>query len=609
MLIEVMISALLVGMIAVATFTGFDTANRLTVDQRRHSEAAIIASESQEQLRSDPATALDTLETAARTYTVERSGTKFNVSQEAKPLSPTGTGGCSLEGEGESGANIEITTSVSWNALERAKRPAVKQSSLISPPVGSALEVDVSNEGTPRIPSRGVTAIAKFTPSGSATLASAEGTTGENGCVVLSGLATTLAEVEIQKKPGFVTMEDQQKYPGPKEISIAPNVTTHYSVAYAEGGRIAAQFTYEGKTEWEQKAGEKIPVKGNTFVVSNESIPNNPKWQTGAQEFTFKPVGEEENYEAVTTTNATTAHTATTVGYTNGDLFPFSTVWSANAGDCPKNGNYTGAHSTSEPIVKSGEASTANVPLSIVKLTVYSGAYGTSTVESTPAKASLTDNECEGVELPNNAFAASLVHTQETTSLGHLQDPFQPFGKETLCVLDASAKRRYKSTFTNSTAAGTERKLYFGVLSKSEREAAEAPAITKVTGEISTLEGQKTTVAGEESAQKTIKTNREATEASERATWLAEEKSKGKPTKAQREAKEATQTTNRKTAEAAEKPKWEKWAKETTELTEKIATLKTTLTNLLTAQTTHAKEEKEVEEKTGFTVEGGQTTC
>src|SRR5579884_1963535 len=71
LLIEVMMSALLVALIVTATFNGFDVASRVTIDQRRHSEAELLASESQEQLRSDPATALDVLETSPHSYTRE----------------------------------------------------------------------------------------------------------------------------------------------------------------------------------------------------------------------------------------------------------------------------------------------------------------------------------------------------------------------------------------------------------------------------------------------------------------------------------------------------------------------------------------------------------
>src|SRR5271165_6538171 len=61
LLIEVMISALLVALVVVATFNGFDLVNRTDANQRDRSEAYLLAAESQEQLRSEPASALETL--------------------------------------------------------------------------------------------------------------------------------------------------------------------------------------------------------------------------------------------------------------------------------------------------------------------------------------------------------------------------------------------------------------------------------------------------------------------------------------------------------------------------------------------------------------------
>src|SRR5271170_8137621 len=65
MLLEVLITAFLVGLIVVGTFTGFSVANSTSGDQRRHDEAAVLAAESQEQLRSDPANSLDAIQNTA----------------------------------------------------------------------------------------------------------------------------------------------------------------------------------------------------------------------------------------------------------------------------------------------------------------------------------------------------------------------------------------------------------------------------------------------------------------------------------------------------------------------------------------------------------------
>src|SRR5262249_40546031 len=54
LLVEVLMSAFLVALIVVSALTGFTAVNHATAEERRHNQAAQLASESQEQLRSDP---------------------------------------------------------------------------------------------------------------------------------------------------------------------------------------------------------------------------------------------------------------------------------------------------------------------------------------------------------------------------------------------------------------------------------------------------------------------------------------------------------------------------------------------------------------------------
>ncbi len=213
LLIEVMMSALLVGLIVVSTFTGFDVATRISADQRHHDQAVLLAAQSQDQLRSDPATALDALETNPHKYTVEVGGTKYTVTQEAKPVGTSGGTGCNTSETGSQVANVQITSSVTYPQLEKAGRPVVKASGIVTPPIGSAIEVDVTDGGSPEKGVAGITAIAKFTPVEAAAIAQAEGTTGSAGCVVLGGLPATTATVEIAEKTGFVTTERHPQVP------------------------------------------------------------------------------------------------------------------------------------------------------------------------------------------------------------------------------------------------------------------------------------------------------------------------------------------------------------------------------------------------------------
>ncbi len=162
----------------------------------------------------------------------------------------------------------------------------------MTPPTGSAIEVDVLN-GKSGVSN--VTAKATFIPVESGSYNTVEGVTSSTGCVVLTGLQTTSATVEIVEKTGYVTPSGALKVPN-KELSVAPNMTTHDEVQYAEAGRIAADFTYEGETSWEGHE-----VKGDTFVAFNGKMEVPPEYEIGS---TGSPIceGSEELYKLPTST-------------------------------------------------------------------------------------------------------------------------------------------------------------------------------------------------------------------------------------------------------------------------------------------------------------------
>jgi len=203
------------------------------------------------------------------------------------------------------------------------------------------------------------------------------------------------------------------------------------------------------------------------------------------------------------------------------------------------------------------------VPLSLLTLNVYTGIQTKSVgLASSEYEATITDTECEGEASPNNSTGKDVLHTQNTTTTGHLFNPYQPFGAAKLCVYNKAAKKTYTVSYTNSTAAGSTKNVYIGEPSEAERSATKTAA---------------------EGVEKTTKTNRETTEANERTEW--NNKFKEKPPKitlAEKEAKEKTQKTNRETAEANEKA------------------------------TKTARETKEAEELPGSkedTIESGKTSC
>jgi hypothetical protein len=452
-LIEVVISALLTGLIVVAVLTGFNETNKVSQDERAHDQASVLAAQSQEQLRSDPATTLDALETSPHSYTQTVGGTTYTITQSAKFVNGVeGTVGCTNT-KSEEGKYVAVTSSVTWHLLEVTKRAPVTQSSIITPPDGSGLEVDVNNGATPAVGVRGVTVFS----------GGVETTTSEAGCVIYGGIPATTASIEAYKL-GYVTPGGERKVIA-KEIAIAPNITTHHEITLAEGGAITADFKRKNGSVTET-------AKGDTFVAYNSEMHIAPEYEVGSTKFTFN---SEDEYEPVTgTTTGTRAENYATEAttaikapyYPSGDLFPFTkSVWTVYAGDCTLNNPSRDGITPGSRVVTAGNNVSVTVPTSYVTLNVYQGKTGT-VKETTQQEIKITNVSCTTQtpqQFPVNAletkYAEHYIHRQNTNTEGHLEVPFQPFGEFSLCLAyNKGAEHRTYTTvanYKNTSEAGT----------------------------------------------------------------------------------------------------------------------------------------------------------
>jgi Tfp pilus assembly protein PilV len=466
-LIEVMVSALLVGFIAIATFNGFDVVNRATADQRFHDQAAVLAAQSQEQLRSDPASTLDELQNEPHTYTQTLGKERFTITENAIPINEAKqSAGCSaISSEpniNNNGDYIRITSSVVWAQLLAAKRPAVSQSSIITPPDGSGLELDATNGAVPEQPVPGVTAVVAE-PSAKT---EAEAVTGENGCVVFGAIPATKVNVEAHKL-GDVTPSGAFKAVA-NEVLITPNRTTRDHVIFARGGAITAEFTYQGKVIYNEKQ-----VTGDTFVVSNGGMKVPPEFILGSTQLAYNGEGLYEAQTGVYKTEATTPINPT--DYPTGDLFPFESSWAVYAGDCAAD-----KLESVSALVEPGVTTKVKVPLSFVNLSVYEGTFAKAKelVKAGEYEVKITNTGCAASSVPNNASALNLAHKQ-LFKTGQLQAPFQPFGEFKLCLYNNASKRTYSVNYTNKTVAGSSPTIYL------EQKTGE-----KESKEVTVLEGQ-----------------------------------------------------------------------------------------------------------------------
>lgn len=459
MLIEVMISAMLVALIAVATFDGFSVTQRATGDERAHAQATVIAQQDEERMRGMTATQLGQLGTGS-THTVAENGvcieqvsgvwryytgattsfceksaaysgtytgTVFTISSSAQYVTAAKES-FTCETSGGTADYIQTTSSVKWSAL--GSRPAVTQSSLVSLPSGSGLEVKVKNQNEEPVSGATVTATgttSQITPS--------------SGCVIFGELAEKTVSTSASKS-SWVNKSGKTPPAEPVTLSSTSLVTKEFTIA--EPGTIAASFTT-------QESGKEVAAQGDTFVALQTGIPT-PDIFVGGTAGTYKSSGE-----------LTGLFPFVTPGKPSGTPNPYTVF----AGDCEANNPAT--------VTESGEKlkdSTAQVephgvtsvkieapPLSV---TVYEGTKSVPGERlKTAISAMIINTECSSASAQNYA-KVPYEHNVTFTSNGELATAsrYQPYAKKLeFCVVAKIGTEYYKykspAPFENKVKAGT----------------------------------------------------------------------------------------------------------------------------------------------------------
>jgi type II secretory pathway pseudopilin PulG len=638
LLIEVMMSALIVGLMVVATFTGFEGLTHKSAEQRAVDEAAVLAAQSQQQLRSDPASVLLAFKEGKNTYTATAAGTTFTIVQKASFGNGSAQTGCAAtETTKGQGTYILISSTVSWHRM--VVKP-VEESSLITPPIGSALDVEASNGETP---TSGVPVVIKYVPAGSTSTSSLEGTTGPNGCVLFAGIPSTEAKVEVRETSGIVNRHGTQSWPT-EAVTLAPNVLTHHALKLAHAGSVTAEFTYENATKDTHKnnAGTgnvEETVTGDTFVVYNSEMEQPPNFEEGSttnpEPFTgtlFEIIPGEPGAYKQTASSPTEP-----IKYPQGNLFPFPSPknWTAWAGDCIENKpeTFDAAVKAEAKTVPPGAPATIKVPTTYVMLYVYSksqaeikamakkGEATWPSLETAQAKlVTITDKKCSGIS-PDNETPVKDEHTQYTTTGGewggHLSAPFQPFGEYELCLAGENNRvYKPKEAYVNKKPGEpVTLNIYLNELSQSEKQAIRKEkenevhnarlakeAETKTAREAS----EAVTRTKREAGETETKTNRVASEAATKEKRLAteaataKEREKQEATEKETKTKEEATKKERETKETSERNKWkeEETAKKITKK-ERETKEATQTTNRKAAEATEktSREKRESEEK------------
>jgi Tfp pilus assembly protein PilV len=403
-LIEVLISALLVGLIVVGTFSGLNSSNRSTSIDRARSQADALAEQNEEQLHSLSVTALAKLELTPETKTIKQNGTEYVVTSNAKyVIDNTATTSCSSTAL--SAEYIQTTSTVYSKSAFGATKPVI-ETGIVSPPPDTSLIVEVTNQAAEAVPGMEV----QVTGPQSATTV-----TNTNGCAILA------------LKPGEYEINVHlTSYVDPNWFTESKNDTSAYPLHIY----LPAQTT----TKKEYRFAKAAELKPLTFKYLNPT--NGKEEEDKALNATLENTGMAPTTRLVqkegSATYLSTIHTEKIV-------YPFKTAYTVYAGSCPANRPPVEKERTTVPFTPENITGAKLVLPSLI-VDVWEG------TEKIPGKLisskpeiflSDTDEGCE------STYHQPETIEKQTEKGGALKYPGQPWGTYTVCVNVA-----YKNTKT-----------------------------------------------------------------------------------------------------------------------------------------------------------------
>lgn len=419
-IIEVIVTALVVVTVMLATFGALDSAGRATADQRHHAESYAVAQKDQARLRSLQISQLSGLD---ETNTVQAGGAEYTVHSTGQFVNDT-TGTASCDEGTNTSDYISITSEVTWPSIGERDPTVIK--SIVAPPAGSlsedtgALAVvvrDGSGTGIEGIP---------LTGSGAGSFS---GATGETGCILFTDLPEGNYTLTPSTASGVVDADGDP--PAPISTSVVGQSTNTVVLRYDVPGSINVSFTT-------RISGSVQATTQDTIVVFNTGM---------SEAATYGTVGTR-----VTTIAATS-------------LFPFSSPDAVYAGSCAENNpnpddlpNPPAAPALADVNVVSNQAAAATIQLPALDLTVRTGnSAGNPGSVLNGAAVRITDTQCE-------VGGTNVTRNYTTNASGKLSTPGMPYGIYDICAYRASTNRKNILTAVpvQTTATDTVRTIYLG---------------------------------------------------------------------------------------------------------------------------------------------------
>lgn len=414
-LIEVLVSALMVALIASATAFALMSTSHASGDQRFRSQADGIASQDQERLRGLSDAQLNGLN-QTRTQTVN--GAPFSVISSATYLDTTGTSTCTSS----SVAYYKITSTVSWAENFKAAgntNTSLYVESVLSRQVSGGLLMQVKDQTAAWLPGVSISAVGPDSQTGS---------TDNNGCVLFAGL-TPGGYVATMTDAGYVDPNGNSSPTATATVTgTGVQAPSSLPIYMGQAGSVAGSFT----TSTTGNLGE---ADGLSWLGSGTT-----------------PSGMSGGFQTAPTVDPALPLTAVTTGA----LFPFYrsvgtvgygsnyVVWGGRcAGQQPPSGSYTSA--TVSP-------GATGVTASVQQPLLYLGSVKQSSAQVKPldVKLSYTGGGC------TDAWPATVTTATTMPTTGWLLysgQPYAPAGTLTVCADYKNGSSYYKGSVTTANTS------------------------------------------------------------------------------------------------------------------------------------------------------------
>ena len=420
-LVEVLVSALIVALIATAVALSLMAGADTDADQRYRSQAAELAQQDQERLKGLSALQLtDLAPPNQETRTVTLNGIPYQITSTANFLNSTSGAACGSSGAGAA-AYYQVISQVTWGINHRGP---VTYASLITPPAGGTLLTDVQDQTGAPIPGVSVTATGADT---------ASATTDASGCAIFSALTPgdyTLALTAA----GYVTDDDVSANP----FDVSATVTSTGTATPSGGNPIILGLAGVFNANFTANEGSGLVTGQQADAVSwygagtSDSMSNYDCQTTSATVPTTCPATANNNLTPAASLPSTPSITAFPFEFTGPSYAGNYSMW---AGSCPQEQPPSGYDTFS---VAPGSSQTVAIQEPALNLTVtYNG------TRVAPAHVKMRFVSSSGTSCGDPTSSAFWLETisanAATASTGVLANPGVPFASTASTGSTASA--------------------------------------------------------------------------------------------------------------------------------------------------------------------------